>query len=190
MNTNVVEQAIIFAAQRHGGAKRKGSDVPYIVHPVEACAIAARLTNDLNVIAAAALHDVVEDTSATEEELQNLFGETILNLVKADSEDKRREISASESWEDRKRETLMYLQTRASVQEKIVVLSDKLSNIRSIYNDYLNIGDDLWNRFNQKDKEKHAWYYKSFIDIFAPFQGTYVYDEYVSLVTKVFGQTH
>lgn len=57
----LVTEAVIFAAQAHDGAARKGSVIPYIVHPMEVVAICATLTDDPQVLAAAALHDVMED---------------------------------------------------------------------------------------------------------------------------------
>ena len=61
----LVTQAVIFAAQAHDGAARKGSEIPYIVHPMEVVAIASTMTDDPQVLAAAALHDVMEDCGVT-----------------------------------------------------------------------------------------------------------------------------
>lgn len=64
---NILDKAIIYAAKAHSGAFRKSSQIPYIVHPMEAATIAARMTDDMKVIAAAVLHDVIEDTPTTVE---------------------------------------------------------------------------------------------------------------------------
>ena len=80
-NLNLVSRAVIFAAAAHDGQVRKGTDIPYIVHPMEAAAIAAGLTNDPEVIAAAVLHDVVEDTGTTKNELEAEFGSRVAELV-------------------------------------------------------------------------------------------------------------
>ena len=71
----LVTQAVIFAAQAHDGAARKGSEIPYIVHPMEVVAIASTMTDDPQVLAAAALHDVMEDCGVTFETLSER-GET------------------------------------------------------------------------------------------------------------------
>ena len=163
----MVEKAMIFASKAHDGMFRKGSNIPYIVHPMEAGAIAASVTDDEEVIAAAILHDVLEDTSVCEEEIENEFGKKVLRLVKSDSEDKREELPPEQTWKIRKQETIDYLRSKADNEEKIIALSDKLSNIRAIYRDYNKLGDELWNRFNQKDKKEHAWYYGSFIETLA-----------------------
>ena len=70
----LVTQAVIFAAQAHDGAARKGSEIPYIVHPMEVVAIASTMTDDPQVLAAAALHDVMEDCGVTFETLSERFG--------------------------------------------------------------------------------------------------------------------
>ena len=160
MTVDELNKAIAFAAEKHATKKRKGTNLPYIVHPMEAAAIASYLTDDLEVIAAAVLHDVVEDSDATKEDLEKLFGKRVAELVASDSEDKMEHLPASASWKTRKQQTIDYL-GNTSRDEQIIVLADKLSNMRSNYNDYCTIGDELWQQFKQKDKLQHAWYYKS-----------------------------
>lgn len=79
---------------------RKGSKIPYIYHPMEVALIVAQMTDDPEVIAAAYLHDVLEDTSVTPEELERTFGGRILSLVQEESEDKER------TWRERKASTI------------------------------------------------------------------------------------
>lgn len=123
----MVEKTMIFASKAHDGMFRKGTDIPYIVHPMEAGAIAASVTDDKNVIAAAILHDVLEDTDVCEEKIENEFGKEILRLVKSDSEKKREEFPPEQTWKIRKQETIDYLRNTADDKEKIIALSDKLS---------------------------------------------------------------
>ena len=182
---SVLEKAISFAAERHSGMTRKGTDVPYIVHPLEAVAIAAGITSDVEILAAAALHDVVEDTPTTIEEIEELFDGRIAALVAAESEDKLSDIPAAESWKIRKEATIKALQT-ASVPEKIIVLADKLSNIRAIYRDHTRIGDRIWERFNQKDKKMHEWYYKAIADGLTELSEHTAYQEYCRLLNLLF----
>lgn len=181
-----LDKAIIYATNAHSGAFRKSSKSPYIVHPMEAAVIAARLTDDEDVIAAAVLHDVVEDTDTTKEMLEKEFGRKITMLVCADSEDKREDRPAAETWEIRKKETLDSI-PGATRDEQIIVLSDKLANMRSMYDDYTRIGDELFNRFNVKDKAKHAWYYCGVAERLDKVNGTNAYKEYVALLGIVFG---
>ena len=181
-----LDKAIVYATNAHSGSYRKSSKTQYIVHPLEAATIAARLTDDEEVVAAAVLHDVVEDTPTTKEMLEKEFGKRIAALVCADSEDKREDRPAAETWEIRKQETLDAI-PHADMDEQIIILSDKLANLRSMYDDYTRIGDELWNRFNVKDKSKQAWYYCGVAQRLDKVNGTNAYKEYVALLNKVFG---
>ncbi|MBR2041231.1 MAG: HD domain-containing protein [Oscillospiraceae bacterium] len=183
----MVEKAMIFASNAHCGDFRKGTKIPYIVHPMEAGAIAASITDDENVIAAAILHDTLEDTSVTAEDIRKEFGDEVLRLIESDSENKREDLPPEETWKIRKQETIDFLCNKADVNEKIIAISDKLSNIRAIYRDYQKLGDKLWERFNQKDKNEHAWYYKSFIETLSELKDTAAYEEYYELTIKIFG---
>ncbi len=191
---SLLDRAVIFAVKAHTGSFRKSSGTPYIVHPMEAASIAAAVSCGLspeerqNVIAAAALHDVLEDTGATEETVEALFGKEVLRLIKSDSEKKRPELPSSETWQIRKEETIDFVKNRATLDEKMVIFADKLSNMRSIHQDYRRIGDELWNRFNVKDKAKHGWYYKSFIENMKEFEGEPAFEEYKEKCAEVFGE--
>ena len=181
----VLEQAIAFAAEKHAGAVRKGSDVPYIAHPMEACAIAAGITNDHEILAAAVLHDVVEDTPVMISEIESAFGKRIAALVASESEDKMTGVPAAESWEIRKSATVNALKS-ASFDEKIIVLADKLSNIRSIYQDMSSVGEAIWERFNQKDKKKHEWYYREIAAALDDLSDYPAYGELCRIIDLVF----
>lgn len=184
---SVFERAIAFAAIAHAGAKRKGTDIPYIVHPLEASAIASSMTSDREVLAAAVLHDVLEDTETTAEELERLFGHRVTELVRDETEDKRRDRPAQETWKLRKQEVLDFLTNEASHEAKILALSDKLSNLRSIYRDVQAVGDKIWERFNEKDKDMHAWMYRSVAEVLRDLSGFAAWREYSRLVEKTFG---
>ena len=188
IDTTLVTRAVIFAAQAHDGAVRKGTSIPYIVHPMEAAAIAAGLTDDPEVIAAAVLHDTVEDTTTTLDQIEAAFGPRVAELVEAESEDKRENQKAEDTWELRKQETIDHLQQCTDRDVKILALADKLSNLRAIRRDYLAVGDELWDRFHQKDPEKIGWYYRSFVGACAELDGMPAYAEYKELVEKVFGK--
>ena len=162
---NIIEKAIQFATKAHEGTCRKGTSLPYIIHPLEAASIAAQITEDPEVIAAAALHDVVEDTSFTEDNIRVLFGSRVAKLVASDSEDKHRDKPAAETWKLRKLDTVRHLE-HASNDELIVVFSDKLSNLRAMVKDYIRQGEFFWERFTQKDPDKHIWYYSAMVPAF------------------------
>ena len=177
---SMIKKAAEFAKRAHDGVYRKGTQIPYITHPMETAAIVTAFTDEPEMIAAALLHDVIEDAGVTKEELEEQFGPRVAFLVDSESEDK------SKSWIERKGSTVEHLKT-ATRAEKILALADKLSNIRSTARDYLVLGDDVWQRFNQKEKQMQGWYYKGVAEALKEFKGHIYYEEYVMLCEKVFG---
>ena len=184
----LLDHAIIFATKAHSGTTRKGTNVPYIVHPIEAAAIVSAMMDDEEVIAAAVLHDVLEDMEATREDLLARFGRRITNLVENESEDKRKTLPAALTWKTRKQETITFLQTRADREAKMLALADKLANLRAIYRDQCIIGDKVWERFNEKDKNMHAWMYRSIAEALKELSDHPMWQEYSRLVKQVFGE--
>ncbi len=178
--TVMVQKAAEFAAKAHEGTLRKGSNMPYIVHPKEVAAIVAVMNGDQEEIAAAYLHDVIEDAGITYGQLLEAFGRRVADLVLAESEDK------SKSWIERKQATVERLRT-ATREEKRITFADKLSNLRSTAEDYLAMGDVVWQKFRQKEKAMHAWYYRSVFESFDDFREFPFYREYEMLLKMVFG---
>ena len=186
--SDILDRAIIFATQAHRGAFRKGTSIPYILHPLEAASIAVTITEDYEVLAATVLHDVLEDTAVTEAELLEVFGNRVTELVCAESENKRADLPARDTWRIRKQETIDALLAEDRREVKILVLADKLSNIRSIYRDFRVLGEALWDRFNMKDKDQIGWYYRSIAEALQGELGeTLAWQEYRDLVDGTFG---
>ena len=158
----LVSDAMIFATRAHDGALRKGTNLPYIVHPAEVAAIAATLTDDPHILAAALLHDVMEDCGVSEAELSERFGARVAQLVRNETQD--RSGDPCETWLERKQGAVQRV-ARADRETKIIALSDKLSNMRAIHRDYDRYGEKLFDRFHQHDKALHAWYYRSFASL-------------------------
>ena len=183
---SLMDRAIVFATRAHSGTYRKGTSIPSIVHPIEAAAIVSTMTADPDMIAAAVLHDVVEDTDATVEEISFFFNERIARLVEAESENKRKDLPPQETWMVRKMETLEFLRTKADREAKILALADKLSNMRAIHRDQNTVGDKLWERFNEKDKSKHGWMYRQVANALSELSDTFAWQEYDELVRKTF----
>lgn len=180
-----VARAVAFAAYAHDGQTRKGGALPYIVHPMETMAIAATLTNDPEVLAAAVLHDVMEDCGVTETELKLRFGKRVAQLVRAESEEK--EADAQASWQKRKLRTINRLRA-ASREMLILTLADKLSNLRAIDRDLKAHGPALWQRFNQTNPSMQRWYYASVAEALSPLADTEAYQELVAHLKNVFGE--
>ena len=180
----MVEKAIQFATKAHEGQFRKGTDRPYIVHPLEVGKILSEMTADEEVIAAGILHDTIEDCAeVTEEILRQEFGERITELVLHESEDK------TKSWKERKSATIERLKT-ASLEVQYIGLADKLSNIRDIDRDYPLYKEELWNRFRMKDKKVIGWYYIEIMKSLESLKGMAAYEEYCRLVKANFGENY
>ena len=96
-----------------------------------------------------------------------------------------RHMPASESWSARKEATIKHLKN-ASLEVKMIALADKLSNMRDTMRDYSLIGDDVWLKFNQKDKKKHEWYQRGILENTKELKETAVWKEYKELCDKVF----
>ena len=184
----LVSEAIAFAVKAHDGMRRKKSEAPYILHPMEAAVIVGTMSDDQNLIAAAVLHDVVEDAGVSIEEIEEKFGKRVRELVESETEDKRAELPPSDTWRIRKEESLSVLKNTDDIAVLIVWMGDKLSNMRSIYRDWKIEGDAMWQRFNQKDVKQQAWYYRSIIDLTERLSDTSAWLEYKTLTELVFGK--
>ena len=177
----MIDKAIAFATKAHEGQFRKGTTRPFILHPLEVGEIVSAMTEDEEIIAAAILHDTIEDCEqVTAQSIAEQFGERVAEMVLQESEDK------SKTWMERKSRTIEKLGT-APMEIRMIGLADKLSNMRDIDRDYPQCGEDLWNRFRMKDKNVIGWYYKSIRDALKEsMEATEAYAEYCALVEKNF----
>ena len=185
LNTAVLDRAIIFAVKAHSGTERRGKGYPYIVHPLEAVEIVATMTKDQELLAAAALHDTVEDTDVTIEQIRAEFGDRVAELVASESDEMPAGVSEEDSWHSRKQAAIDRL-AKASREAKMVALGDKLSNMRAIARDYAVQGDDLWNLFHVKDPKEHEWHYRGLAEALKELDGTIAYQEFLKLINQVF----
>ena len=179
----MLNDAIAFAVEKHRNGLRKGTRMPYIVHPLEVMHNLLLMGADKKLMAAGVLHDTVEDTDATLEIIAEKFGHEIASLVASHTEEDK-----SLPWKRRKEIALEHL-SHASKREQMLVLADKLSNMRAIARDYESIGEKLWERFN-KGKADQAWYYSSGVKALEALSGyadtCLLYGEFETLVKKVF----
>ncbi len=187
LDTSLLDRAIVYAVRAHAGTERRGKGFPYIVHPMEAMEIVATLTPDQELLAAAALHDTVEDTDVTEEDIRAEFGPRVAELVAAESDRFDPGVSEEDSWHARKQAAIDRL-SKASHEAKIVALGDKLSNMRAIARDYAVQGPALWNLFHAKDPADHAWHYRGLAAALRELDGTAAYQEFTQLIEQVFGK--
>lgn len=152
--------AIEFAARAHSGQFRKGTKIPYIVHPLGVARILIEHDCPEPVVVAGVLHDTVEDAPVALADIRRAFGEEVAALVEGASEPDR-----SDTWENRKRHTVDYLKT-APVGVLLVSAADKLDNLRAIRADHERLGDSFWSRFN-RPMESQRWYYRSLAEAFS-----------------------
>lgn len=187
LDTALLDRAIMFAVKAHAGTERRGKGFPYIVHPMEAVEIVATITPDQELLAAAALHDTVEDTDVTIEQIRAEFGDRIASLVGAETDIVIEGQSEQDSWHDRKRAAINRL-SKASKDAKIVAMGDKLSNMRAIARDYAVQGDALWNLFHVNDPKDHEWHYRGLADALRDLEDTFAFKEFEMLIDQVFGK--
>lgn len=152
----MLSKAVDFATRKHLGQFRKDTTIPYIVHPLEVLQILYSMGADSYLLAAGVLHDTVEDTDTAISEIEDIFGKEVARLVASNSEDK------SKTWDERKQHTIESLKF-ADERVKMLIMADKLANLRSMVKDYKSIGNKLWQRFNAP-KEKQAWYFNGILD--------------------------
>lgn len=185
LDTQLLDRAIIFAVKAHSGTERRGKGYPYIVHPLEAVEIVSTMTSDQELLAAAALHDTVEDTPVTVEQIRAEFGPRIASLVAAESDQMVEGVSESDSWHDRKQAAITRL-AAAGRDAKMVALGDKLSNMRAIARDYAMQGNALWSLFHAKDPRDHEWHYRGLADSLRELEDTFAFKEFERLINQVF----
>ena len=187
LDTELMDRAIVFAVKAHHNTERRGKGFPYIIHPLEAVEIVATMTTDQELLAAAALHDTIEDTDVTVEQIRAQFGDRIAELVHSESDQFTEGVSEEDSWHDRKQAAIDRL-AAASHDAKIVALGDKLSNMRAIWRDYQIKGDALWSIFHVKDKASHEWHYRGLAASLSELSDTFAYREFLRLIDEVFGK--
>lgn len=185
LDTDLVDKAIVFATQAHHGTERRGKGYPYIIHPLEAMAIVATISNDPELLAATVLHDTIEDTTATYEDIQKKFGTRVADLVVTETDIKNAPDGRKLSWQERKQRDMDNLRM-ASREVKIIAIGDKLSNMRAIARDYRTKGDELWQIFRVKDKATHAWRYKGLREALSELSDTFAFKEFDLLIREVF----
>ena len=158
---NKLEEAIIYATVLYQGKVRKFKGVPFILHPMEVAQILSTMTDDEEIITAGILHDIVEDTDGTLEEIEKRFGERVAFLVSSESEQQYPGEDRSATWKRRKEGSLQVLKNSRDIGVQMLWLADKLANIRSMASVYSERGEEMWKELHQHDPAMHCWYYRS-----------------------------
>jgi len=115
---------------------------------------------DKEIITAGILHDVLEDTSVTIEQVERLFGKRVATIVTGASEPDHDRNGKDEktSWRLRKQHTIEFVNHEATLEQLLVSCADKLDNAEAIRQDFILKGEKLWERFNAP-KSDQQWYY-------------------------------
>src|SRR5262245_27255581 len=125
-----VDAALVLAARAHRTQVRKGTDIPYIVHPVQVALILMRHGFDEDLVVAGVLHDTVEDTDIEPDEIRSRFGDGVAALVSAVSEAKLDEGGARRPWRVRKEEQVAHL-GQGDARVAALKAADSLHNLHS-----------------------------------------------------------
>lgn len=156
-----LDQAIRTSAVAHNDQKRKGTNIPYVIHPFSVMLIASEVTVDEDTLIACLFHDILEDASEyySKEQMVEDFGQKVADIVASVTKN-----SKLNDWLERSEFYLKHIENEASNEAVIVCAADKVHNLMSILNDYEEIGDEIWERFSS-DKHQQLWWYRSILGL-------------------------
>ena len=155
-------RAFEYANTWHRDQARKGTVLPYILHPMGVASLVLEAGGDEELAIAALLHDVPEDCGGEPRlaEILEMFGPRVEKIVRGCSDSLTEDKEVKAPWRDRKQAHIDHIAT-ADMDTLIVTAADKLHNGRAIASDLQNIGAEVWSRFNAS-REDILWYYKAF----------------------------
>ncbi len=158
-NFLLINKAFSKASILHENQCRKGTTLPYIIHPMEVAKLLFQMHATTEQICAGFLHDTIEDTPYTLEEVEKDFNKEVCSLVNFCSEEvlEKQAEHSKETWQKRKEEVVEKIKT-ASDAELLVLFADKLSNLKSFVDEFKEEGEDFWGHFHG-DKQQQLWFY-------------------------------
>jgi len=176
---DLVKKARELATRAHQGQTRKTDNTPYITHPIAVAERLRRLGFSEEIQAAALVHDVVEDTKVSSEELRKELGDFVADMVAALTNDD------SLSWEDKKKK---YIETVRAGSEgvKAVATMDKIHNAQSLLEAHAKLGPLVWEKFN-RGKQKKMWFEEEMLKMLRETWQHSLVEEYAVLVEKMKG---
>lgn len=156
--TPLVRKALDFSATVHKDHLRVGLNVPYIVHPVAVASMVSQYVQDEEVVSAALLHDVVEDSDGyTAEHMERDFGRRISLLVGSVTENKYDTFGKVKPWQERKASYLEKL-TTASPDSRLICVADTIHNIESLLQTISQCGNGVLGQFGAGLDKKILFY--------------------------------
>lgn len=181
MQKNKIEYAIYYATKAHKGQRRKTEDIDMIYHPFTVGMILQKNGCSEDIVCAGILHDVVEDTSHSFEDIEKEFGKDVRNYVYDASEPDK-----SLTWEERKAHTIKHIRS-APIGSKLIVACDKISNLEDLYECLEKYGEDTWTKFKRK-KELQEWYYTNLYEscIYGQNKEEPIFVRYYNILQKLF----
>ncbi|KKP32397.1 MAG: hypothetical protein A2312_04710 [Candidatus Staskawiczbacteria bacterium RIFOXYB2_FULL_32_9] len=176
MDDNIIGKAVKIAVFAHKDQVRKADGLPFIIHPFMVALKLAKYNFSDKIVAAALVHDVLEDTNFSEKILKNELGKEVLEIVKAVTNDN------SLIWEDEKKK---YIETVRNGPDgsKAVSLADKIHNIESLLQAYKKQGPEIWKKFN-RGKEKKIWFEEEVLKMLKETWDHPMIKEYEVLINK------
>jgi (p)ppGpp synthase/HD superfamily hydrolase len=158
-----LDAALILAARAHRSQVRKGTDIPYIVHPVHVGLILLRHGFDEDLVVAGLLHDTVEDTGVEVDAIRAQFGDGVAALVAAVTEAKTDDAGARRPWRARKEQQIAHL-AHADGRVAALKAADSLHNLQSTLRDLRAQGRSIWDRFNATAAD-WLWYHGAIAEL-------------------------
>ena len=174
-----LDYAILFATKAHDGQRRKTDNVDMIFHPFTVGMLLQKEGADEDTVIAGILHDVVEDTKYTLDDIENIFGKNVRNIVEEVTEDKSLE------WKKRKEEAIEKVRN-ASIQGKMVECADKINNLESLYDLLQEKGAEVWKNFNKPYSEQKWYYTEMYQAVVDNAENNQFFERYKKILNKVF----
>lgn len=176
-NVGLAEEARGIATKAHDGQVRKTDGQPYIVHPLAVADIVKQHGFSETVIAAALVHDVLEDTDVSETELRQALGDAVVDIVTAVSEDK------DLPWEERKQQYIAAV-VAAGEGAQAVSVADKIHNAQYLITGHEQQGPVIWQKFSQ-GKAAKLWFENRLLTELRTVWDHPLLDEYESLIRQL-----
>lgn len=176
-----LDYAILFATKAHDGQRRKTDNVDMIFHPFTVGMILQKEKMDEDTVIAGILHDVVEDTKYSIEDIEYLFGKNVRNKVEEVTENKKLE------WKERKKEAIEKIRT-ASLEGKMIECADKINNLESLYDLINEKGEIVWNSFNKPYQDQKWYYTEMYKALIENVKYNNLFNRYKIILEKIFGK--
>jgi (p)ppGpp synthase/HD superfamily hydrolase len=174
-----LDYAILFATKAHDGQRRKTDNVDMIFHPFTVGMILQRAGMNEDTVIAGILHDVVEDTKYTINDIEKIFGNNVRKIVDEVTENKSLE------WKQRKIEAIEKVR-KASFEGKMVECADKINNLESLYDLLKEKGEEVWKNFNKPYPEQKWYYTEMYKAVIENTEYNDLFKRYSNILEKVF----